>query len=120
VPALSDLASPEALEAALATPGLLVLDIYTPSCVICRRLEPMVAAAVESVQASGGKVRAHKLDAERFLDFAARFDIRGVPSLLLFRDRRVIDRRIGFFTAADLRTWISAQPRQQEAPHAGP
>jgi thioredoxin-like negative regulator of GroEL len=106
---LPDLTSAEVVDAALAAPGLLMLDIYTQSCVICRRIEPMVAAAAA---ASGGAVRAHKLDAERHAEFAARYDIRGVPTLLLFRDGRLIDRRSGFWTASALRDWIGAKARE--------
>ena len=72
----------------LTLPGLLLLDVYTQDCVICRRLEPMVAAVAAS---SGGAVRARKLDAARLAEFAARHAIRGVPTLLLFRDGRLID-----------------------------
>ena len=105
---LSDLTSAERVDAALAAPGLLMLDVYTQSCVICRRIEPMVAAVTV---ASGGVVRAYKLDAERHAEFASKYDIRGVPTLLLFRDGRLIDRRSGFSTASALRDWISAKAR---------
>ena len=107
---LSDLTSPAELDAAVAAPGLLMLDVYTQACVICRRMEPMVAAV-----ASGGAVRAHKVDAERLVDFAVKHDIRGVPTVLLFRDGRLIDRRSGFLTASELRDWIGAQARASEA-----
>jgi thioredoxin 1 len=103
---LSDLTSAKQVDAALAAPGVLVLDVYTQSCVICRRLEPMVAAVA---LASGGAVRAHKVDAERLSQFAARYDIRGVPTLLLFLDGRLIDRRSGFSTASALREWVGAK-----------
>ncbi len=103
---LSDLASAEQLDAAVAAPGLLLLDVYTQSCIICRRLEPMVAATAAG---SGGTVRAHKVDAERHPEFAEKYEIRGVPTLLLFRDRQLIDRRSGFLTATALRDWIAAK-----------
>jgi thioredoxin 1 len=106
---LSELTSTERVDAALAAPGLLVLDVYTQSCVICRRIEPMVAAVAIG---SGGAVRAHKLDAERHAEFAAKYDIRGVPTLLLFRDGRLVDHRSGFSTASALRDWISAKARE--------
>jgi thioredoxin-like negative regulator of GroEL len=106
---LSDLTSADRVEAALAVPGLLVLDVYTQSCTLCRRVEPMVAAVAV---ASGGGVRAHKLDAERHAEFAAKYDIRGVPTLLLFRDGQLIDRRSGFLTASALRDWIGAKARE--------
>jgi thioredoxin-like negative regulator of GroEL len=106
---LSDLASVERVDAALAAPGLLVLDVYTQSCVICRRLEPMVAAVAAG---SGDAVRAYKLDAERHTDFATKYNIHGVPTLLLFRDGQLIDRRAGFSTASALRDWIGAKTRE--------
>jgi thioredoxin-like negative regulator of GroEL len=106
---LSDLTAAERVDAALAVPGTLVLDVYTQSCVICRRLEPMVAAAA---LAFGGAVRAHKVDAERLSEFAVKYDIRGVPTLLLFRDGRLIDRRSGFLTASALREWIGAKAQE--------
>jgi thioredoxin-like negative regulator of GroEL len=108
VATLSDLSSQDTLDAALTAPGLLMLDVYTQACVICRRLEPMVAAVAEG---SGGALRVHKVDAEQLVDFAVKYDIRGVPTLLLFRDGRLVDRRSGFLTAAALREWIAAQPR---------
>jgi thioredoxin-like negative regulator of GroEL len=106
---LSDLTSAEGIDVAVAKPGLLLLDLYTRDCVICRRIEPMVAAVAA---ASGGAVRAYKLDAARHAEFAARHDVRGVPTLLLFRDGQLIDRRAGFATARELREWIAAQPRE--------
>jgi thioredoxin-like negative regulator of GroEL len=93
------------LDAAMTVPGLLMLDVFTQACVICRRVEPMVAAA-----AAGGAMRAHKVDAERLVDFAVEQNIQGVPTLLLFRDGKLIDRRSGFVTASALREWIAAQP----------
>ena len=56
---LSDLTSADGIDAALALPGLLLLDVYTQDCVVCRRLEPMVAAVAAS---SGGAVQARKLE----------------------------------------------------------
>jgi thioredoxin-like negative regulator of GroEL len=106
---LTDLTSADALEAAVAAPGLLMLDVYTEACVICRRIEPMVAAVADT---SGGALRAHKVDAERLIEFAEKYDIRGVPTLLLFRDGRLLDRRSGFVTASALREWVGAQARR--------
>jgi thioredoxin-like negative regulator of GroEL len=106
VATLPDIISPAALEAALAMPGPLVLEVYTRACVICRRVEPMVAAVAAS---SGGTVRAYKIDAEAHLEFAAELDIRGVPTVLLFRDGRLIDRQSGFMTAQALRKWLEIE-----------
>ncbi len=87
-------------------PGLLLLDVYTHSCIICRRMEPMVAAAAES---SGDALRAYKIDAEAHTQFAIEHGIQGVPTVLLFRNGRMIGRRSGFMTARALRAWLRAE-----------
>jgi thioredoxin-like negative regulator of GroEL len=106
---LAELTTAERLDAALAAPGLLLLDLYTQSCVICRRIEPMIAAVAAT---SAGAVRAHKLDAECHAAFAEKYGVSGVPTLLLFRDGRLIDRRSGFSTASALRDWIGAKANE--------
>jgi thioredoxin-like negative regulator of GroEL len=102
VATLSDLTSAADLSAAIAGPGAVILDVYTQSCVICRKVEPMVAAVAST---SAGAIRAFKVDAEAHPNFAAQYDIRGVPTLLLFRDGRLAGRRSGFVTASALREW---------------
>jgi thioredoxin 1 len=62
----------------------------------------MVAAVAAT---SDGAIRAYKVDAEAHPGFAAQHDIRGVPTLLLFRDGRLAGRRAGFLTASALREW---------------
>jgi thioredoxin 1 len=102
---LADIRTREELHAVLDAPGLTILDVYTQDCVICRKIEPMVAAVA---QTSRG-VQARKVDAAALPEFAERYEVRGVPTLLLFRNGRAIDRRSGFFTATDLREWLRAK-----------
>jgi thioredoxin len=102
---LADIRAWEELHAVLDAPGLTILDIYARDCVICRKIEPMVAAVA---QTSCG-VQARKVDAAALLEFAERYEVRGVPTLLLFRNGRAIDRKSGFFTATDLREWLRAK-----------
>jgi thioredoxin-like negative regulator of GroEL len=106
VATLQDLRTQDAIGAVLAVPGLMVVDVYTPSCIICRRVEPMVAALADT---SEGAVRAWKLDAEAHPEFAERHHVQGVPTLLLFHDGRLIDRKSGFLTASELRRWVGSK-----------
>ena len=40
-------------------------------------------------------------------DLAAEYEVRGVPSLLLFHRGKLIDRKVGFVTAKELREWVA-------------
>ena len=99
---LADIRTQEELDVFLDAPELTILDVYTPDCVICRKIEPMVAAVMQTLRG----VQARKLDAAALPRFAERYEVRGVPTLLLFR---AIDRKSGFFTATELREWLRAK-----------
>lgn len=87
----------------IAAPLPLLLTFTGPKCMICRRLAPMLAAVVAE---AGAALASAKVDVEALDGVAARFDIRSLPTTLLFRDGRLADRVIGFATAGSLRDWL--------------
>ena len=88
---------------AIAGQGVTVVEVYGPDCQICKKIEPMVAAFETALE---GRVRAFKLDASRDMEFAARHDVRGLPTLLLFKDGALADRKGGFMTTSMLKDWV--------------
>ncbi len=100
---LQDATESEAFDAALRSADAVIADFYTPSCVICRKVEPMLAA-VE--QGYGGRFRAFKVIAEGNPEIAGRYGVLGVPTMILFKDGEMKDRKGGFMTAKMLREWI--------------
>jgi len=101
--ALHDATATSELDAALQTHECLIADFYTPSCVICKKIEPMLAALEKSLQ---GRLRAVKIDAEANPELAAGYQVRGVPTLLLFQGGRLVERKSGFMTTTMLRQWL--------------
>lgn len=68
-----------------------LVDVWADWCMPCR----MVAPAVEAVaQQYAGKVKVGKMDADNNLT-PGQFGIRGIPTLLLFRSGKVVDRIVG-------------------------
>ncbi|MGE0630624.1 MAG: thioredoxin family protein [Hyphomicrobiaceae bacterium] len=88
----------------LAGGGVVLAEIYTPDCIICKRMEPMVAALEANM---GGEIAAYKIDAARDPAFAERYDVRGLPTVLLFKNGQITDRRTGFLTMSMLKDWIA-------------
>ena len=102
---LADATTGDALERAVEAGGVVVADFYTQQCMICRRIHPMLAAVQAGLD---GQLTALTVDAERRPELAERFDVRGVPHLLLFHRGQLVDRRSGFMTATALRAWVAS------------
>ena len=69
-----------------------LLDCWADWCGPCHMLAPTVDAVARDY---AGRVLVGKLDVDANPATASRFDIRGIPALLLFRDGRLIDRLVG-------------------------
>ena len=102
---LSHVASQAELDALIAAPRPLLLTFTGPKCIICRQLAPMLSVVVQEV---GEALESAKVDAEALADISERYEIRSLPTTMLFRDGRLADRFSGFSTAGNLRDWLKA------------
>jgi thioredoxin 2 len=74
------------------SPVPVLLDLWAPWCGPCR----MIAPAIEELAAEmAGRLRVGKLNVDENPATAERFQVRGIPALLIFRDGREIDRIVG-------------------------
>ena len=91
-------------EAARDEGRTVIADFFTKACVLCRKVEPMLAAAADG---AGGTLAAFRIDAEENRELAIEYEVRGVPTLLLFHRGELVDRKVGFVTAKELRAWVA-------------
>jgi thioredoxin 2 len=76
----------------LKSPTPVLLDCWADWCGPCHALAPTIDALARDY---AGRVVVAKLDVDANPATADRFAIRGIPTLLLFRDGRLIDRLTG-------------------------
>ena len=105
MPTIRDATEQSAFDEAVRSSKPLIVDFYTPQCTLCKKLEPMLAVLGKELCETIDVV---KVDAAANLSVAARYNIQGVPTLLILANGDVLDRKSGFMTKSMMRKWLDA------------
>ncbi|MEQ9772761.1 thioredoxin [Pectobacterium jejuense] len=83
----------------------ILLDLWAPWCQPCKTLAPLLDTIADNTQ---DNLTVAKLDVEQYPALMQRFGVRGIPTLLLFKNGQEISRQIGVKTLAQLRGWLES------------
>lgn len=80
-----------------------LVDFFAVWCGPCKMLGPIVDAVAEE---NAGKIVVGKVNVDENRDLAIRYGIRGVPTLIFFKDGREVKRVVGVQNKAQLQKLI--------------
>lgn len=95
--------TPENFEQLLSQPLPVVVDFWAEWCGPCKMIAPVVSQLAEEYD---GRVVVAKCDIEECEEIAAEQGIRNIPTLLFFRDGKLIDKQIGAAAKAAIKEKI--------------
>ena len=79
-----------------------LVDVWAPWCGPCKVMGPQFEAAARKAEP---KLRFVKLNSDENQALSARLGIRGIPTMVLFRDGKEVARTSGAMTSADILRW---------------
>tara|TARA_Y100000310_G_scaffold316570_1_gene368453 strand:- start:146 stop:448 length:303 start_codon:yes stop_codon:yes gene_type:complete len=79
--------------------GKVLVDVFTSWCAPCKQLTPII----EEVSNELKDIIFYKLDADKSPNIAQEYEIRGIPTLILFQDGKEIKRIVGVKSKEELK-----------------
>src|SRR5262245_4739396 len=96
----------------LRVPGPVVVDFTAAWCPPCRALSPILERFAEQ---GAGTVVVGSVDADAYPNLAARFGVRGLPTVVVFANGTEVARRVGLTTEEGIRKLLSLSPERVTA-----
>ena len=89
----------------LQSDGTVLVDFWAEWCGPCKALAPLVdELSVEM----GDKVKVVKVNVDECPAAPAKYGVRGIPTLMIFRDGQVTETKVGSMQKAELTEWVES------------
>jgi thioredoxin 1 len=86
--------------------GLVLLDFWAEWCGPCKMISPMLGEIATEYQ---GKVTIAKLNIDDNPKTPQRFNVRGIPTLILFKNGQVEGQKVGALRKSDLAAFLDSK-----------
>ena len=89
----------DVLESSLTT----LVDFWAPWCGPCRQLSPIIEELAKEME---GKMNIFKCNVDENPEIPSKYMVRGIPALMIFKDGKLVDTKVGSLPKSALIEWI--------------
>ncbi len=91
-------------EEVLKASGPVVVDFWAEWCGPCKALSPLV----DELAAEKSNVKVVKVNIDEAPQTPSKYGIRGIPTVMVFKDGEVVDTRVGGMSKQQLTDWVDS------------
>ena len=82
---------------------LTLVDFWAPWCAPCKAVAPKLDAVLKEL---AGKFSLAKMNIEENNEIPKKYDVRSIPTLILFKDGDLVDRMVGNHSQEDIKSFV--------------
>jgi len=86
--------------------GVVLIDFWAPWCGPCRMIAPVIDELAEEYE---GKAKICKVNTDEENDLTVKFGVRSIPTLVILKNGREVDRFVGAMGKSQIAERIEAQ-----------
>lgn len=81
-----------------------LVDFWAEWCGPCKQIGPALEAISDEM---GDRIKVAKVNIDDDPETPAKFHVRGIPTLMIFKDGQVVATKVGAMTKTKLEEWVS-------------
>ena len=87
----------------LKASGPVLVDFWAEWCGPCKALSPLVDELAGEMK---DKIKVVKINIDEAPEAPTKYGVRGIPTLMIFKDGKVVETRVGGLPKAQLKQWV--------------
>jgi len=80
-----------------------LVDFWAPWCGPCKQLSPLVDELAKDME---NKIEVYKCNIDDNPESPSKYGVRGIPTLMIFKDGKLVDTKVGSVQKSVLYEWV--------------
>jgi thioredoxin 1 len=80
-----------------------LVDFWAPWCGPCKQVLPIID---ELSKEMGDKIEVYKCNIDENPEMPSKYTVRGIPTLMIFKDGKLVDTKVGSLSKTALYDWV--------------